>query len=66
MPTFIANNIIEAKKKGGTEAGRKKYKTYFSGYALYLYGSYKDDVDVILGTHVDKNTGMTFDDCIVE
>lgn len=66
MDTFIANNIITAKKTGGTESGRKKYKAYFTGWALMLYKSYKQSVDVILSTHVDDETGMTFEDCVVE
>ena len=66
METFISNNIINAKKAGGTEAGQKKYKTYFSGFALRIYKNYKDGVDLILRTHVDEATGMTFEDCIVE
>ena len=66
MHEFIANNIINAKKAGGVEAGRKKYNAYFSGFALRLYKNYKSGVDLILTTHVDEETGMTFEDCIVE
>ena len=64
METFIANNIINAKKQGGTEVGQKKYKVYFTGIAGRIYKNYKDGVDLILNSHVDKDTGMTFEDCI--
>lgn len=66
METFISNNIINAKKSGGTEAGQKKYKVYFTGWAGKIYKNYKSGVDLILSTHVDEETGMTFEDCIVE
>ena len=65
MHEFIANNIINAKIKGGIEAGQKKYKVYFTGTAGRIYKNYKAGVDLILNTHVDDETGMTFEDCIV-
>lgn len=66
MCEWIANNVINAKKAGGTEAGRKKYGAYFTGFALRLYKNYKAGVDLILTTYVDEDTKMTFEDCIVE
>lgn len=65
MIEFIANKIMTAKDDGGTEAGKKKYKTYFSGFALKIYKKYKDGVDLILRT-TENESGESYEDCIVE
>lgn len=45
MAEFIANKIIEARKKS-LEAGQAKYRAYF--ISLPYYKSYKSDVDALL------------------
>lgn len=46
MPAFIANQIIEAKKKS-LEAAQAKYRAYFVTLPYYK-ALYKKDVDAIL------------------
>ncbi len=55
MATFIANNIIEARKIS-REIGQAKYRAYF--IKLSYYKSYKADVDGILAVENCR-------DCIV-
>lgn len=47
MVTFIANQIIKARKIGLTE-GQKKYKAYFVN--THIYENYRADVETILTT----------------
>lgn len=55
MSSFIANQIIKARKLGLAE-GQAKYRAYFVNTHLYL--SQKPDVDTILDTD-------GYGDCIV-
>lgn len=59
MKKVIADNIINAAKQAGVEAGQAKYRSYFINYpACTWYKAYKAEVDARL-----KAAG--FESCIV-
>ncbi len=59
MVGYIAEQIKNAKDKGGTEAGKTMYEAWFKGKSRQrLYGRYQEDVDTILA--IDG-----YADCIV-